>query len=266
MGASNPVVGDAVQGGHALPMLDFVRLSEEPDLQSHLEELRTRILYALLALAVGLVAGWLLYPYAYALVARPVLDAVQAVGGQVVMMQPTEAFFTQMNMALALGLLFASPVVIWQLWAFVRPGLLPRERRAVAPLVPAVSLLFIAGAALAYVMLPNVLRFVFGYTPHGVGVMIGFQYSITFPVKMMVAFGLAFQLPIVLLGLVWLDILTPESLLHQWRAALLTIAGIAAVVTPTGDPFNWSLVLVPLILLYFGTVAVAFSMKRKRTG
>lgn len=229
----------------------------------HLAELSRRILIAVTAIILGAVLGWLVYPQAYQLVAGPVLQIIQAHDGQVFTLQPAEAFLTRCKLSVALGLVLASPMVIWQLWAFVRPALLPHERRAVRPLMPAISVLFILGVGLAYLMMPNIVRFLLSYVPAGVNPNMDFQSSINFPMKIMLGFGLAFQLPILLIGLVALRILSPQLLLQQWRTAVVAMAVIAAVVTPTADPFNWALLMTPLLVLYFGTVAVAFGLMRK---
>lgn len=233
------------------------------ELVVHLDELRTRILWTLAAVVIGAVVGWLVYPRAYHLLADPVLNVVTAHGGMVFTLQPTEAFFTRCRLAMVLGVILASPVAIYQLWAFVRPGLTVAERRAIAPLMPAISVLFLLGAGLAYVMLPNIMTFLQGYVPAGVRPNLEYQSTINFPLKLMLAFGLAFQLPVLLLGLVALGVLTPAILLKQWRIAVVAIAVIAAVVTPTGDPFNFALLMAPLLLLYFGTVLVAHKMRRQ---
>ena len=231
---------------------------------NHFEELRRRLLSSIAAVIVGIIAGWFIYPHVYQFIAGPVLAVIREHGGQVFTMQPGEGFFTRMKLSLVLGVVLASPFILWQLWAFIRPGLTPSERRAVAPLAPAVCGLFLFGAAVAYLFLTPVMRFFQGYTPPDVQFNLSFQQSIDFPVKIILAFGLAFQLPVVLVGLVLLRVLTPRVLLTQWRYALLGLGILAAVITPTGDPFNWSLMMLPLLLLYFGTVLVSFRLVKDR--
>lgn len=226
------------------------------DLVSHLAELRTRVVIGLLAVAAGMAVGWVLAPEAYRLLARPILDTLPA-DGQIITLHPAEVFFTRLEIAGVLGLVLGSPVVIWQLWLFVKPGLHPHERRAVAPILPLVCGLFLAGAGVAYLMLPQIMRFFQSYTFPGVHNTISFAQSIDFPLKILLSFGLAFELPVVLLGLAWLGILTPQAMLAQWRPAVVSLGVLAAVITPTGDPLTWTVMLVPLLLLYFGTVWLA---------
>ena len=229
----------------------------------HIEELRVRLGYAMLAVTVGIVIGWFLFPAAYALITAPIISSVKAHGGSIFTMQPSEGFFTRMKLSVVLGIALASPVIIYQLWAFIRPGLLKHERRAVTPLMPVISVLFLCGMGLAYLMLPAIIRFFLNYIPHEVMPNLTYQESINLPVKTMLAFGMAFELPVILIGLVAIEMLTPQMLLRQWRYAVVVIAFIAAIVTPTADPLNWSLMMVPLLLLYFGTVLVALRIVKK---
>ncbi|HEY3417214.1 MAG TPA: twin-arginine translocase subunit TatC, partial [Armatimonadota bacterium] len=143
-------------------------IDREKDFLSHFEELRTRLLYGILAVFLGIIAGWLLYDYAYQFIAGPILASVWARQGEVITLQPAEAFFTKIKLSVALGIALASPVILWQLWGFVRPGLTPRERKAVAPLAPAICFLFLCGAGIAYLMLPRIMDFFLGYIPAGV--------------------------------------------------------------------------------------------------
>lgn len=247
-------------------MTTSARNEHQGDLLSHFEELRRRLLFAMLAVILGMVIGWFLYPFVYQLIARPVLAVVHAHGGRVFTLQPGEAFFTQVKLSIVLGVILSSPVVLWQLWAFVNPGLTPRERRAVAPLAPAVCGLFLFGSLFAYYFLTPVMTFFQGFSPAGVEFNLSYQHSIDFPLKIILAFGLAFQLPVVLVGLVLLRVLTPRALLRHWRYAILGLGILAAIITPTGDPFNWSLMMLPLLLLYFGTVLVSFRLVKGGDG
>lgn len=234
----------------------------ETGMISHLEELRNRLIVIILALVIGSFIGWVVFPQVYYLIASPLLTIVKAHQGLVYTSHPGEAFFTQCRLAVIIGVMLVSPVIIWQLWSFIKPGLTKREQHAISPLMPAVSLLFLIGVAMAYFMLPTIMTFFIGYVPPGVSPNVAFENSINFPVKIMVAFGLAFQLPVVLLGLVALRILSPQFLLKQWRGAIVAMAILAAIITPTGDPFNMMIVMVPLLILFFVTVAIAFWFDR----
>ncbi len=238
------------------------RTEHEDSVISHLNELRTRILYGLLTLAIGMVVAWMLYPTCYAFLSKAVQQSVAAHGGTIIFSNPIEPFMVRMTVSAVLGLVLALPVILWQFWLFIHPGLLPHERRVVAPIIPVVCLLFLFGAAIAYVMMPMIMAFFLCYTPAGVHPLIDFQQSITFPLKIMVAFGLGFQLPILVLTLVWLGVLSPALLRTQWRTAIFAVGVLAALITPTVDPLSWALLFVPLAGLYFVTLWFAERIHR----
>lgn len=231
----------------------------------HAEELRRRLTYGIIAVIVGMMVAWFLYPTLYQLIAGPINRCVQAHGGVLVTYRPADAFFLRLRVAGIIGVVLGSPVAVWQLWAFIRPALTRRERRVVTPIMPMVCILFLMGAATAYLFLPQVMNFFLAYVPHGVKANIDFTQTVDLPFKLILAFGLAFQLPVILLGLVMLGIITPAALLAKWRIALVVIAVIAAVITPTGDPFNMTLMMIPLIVLYFLTVLLAFRFTKKQS-
>ncbi|HOS44440.1 MAG TPA: twin-arginine translocase subunit TatC, partial [Armatimonadota bacterium] len=193
----------------------------ETDFLTHFAELRARLWWCVAAVAAMMGVGWFLFEPAYALLCGPVVAAVRAQGGTVMTMGLTEAFFTRVKLAGALGLILASPVILWQVWAFIRPGLTPHERRVAAPIAPAICLLFLLGAGLAYLLLPKIIAFFLSYVGdlRGVTPNLMLQDSINFPLKVLVAFGLGFQLPVALVALVALRLLTPRTLLRQWRIA-----------------------------------------------
>lgn len=243
--------------------------NREMDFLSHFEELRMRLLWSLLAVVAAMAAGWFLFTPAFTLICAPILQGIRAQGGTVMTVGLTEALFTKLKLAGAMGLILASPFILWQLWAFIRPGLTAREQRVAAPIAPAICCLFLMGAGLAYLMMPKIVGFFLYYvkdyniaggdkvTPN-----LMLQDAINFPLKVMFAFGLGFQLPIVLIALVALRVMSPATLLRQWRMATFIIGVIAAVLTPTSDPFNWALMMVPLCILYFGTVLIAYRVVR----
>jgi len=257
-------VGPAAKGYTHSGMFSHLSDKFESGYLTHLEELRTRLLWCVAAVVAGVIAGWFLARPAYDLLSGVVVDKVTYAGGLIITLHPAEFFVTQMKIAVVLGMILASPFVLWQLWAFVRPGLMPRERRVVAPILPAICALFLVGAAVAWLMLPAIMDFFLSYkkTFGMARVTVSFEQTIDFPLKILLAFGISFQLPVVLLGLVWLRILTAETLLRHWRLALVILAVMAAVVTPTGDMLTMACMLLPLMLLYFGTIWLAVRMQK----
>ncbi|MEI6519597.1 MAG: twin-arginine translocase subunit TatC [bacterium] len=232
-------------------------MEELADIITHLNELRTRILWSLLFLVIGIIIGWFIFPFLYEYISAPVLKAVAAKHGEIISTTTTGPLFTMMNVALIAGVAISLPFILWQLWLFIRPGLHPHEQRAMGPFVPAIGVLFLFGILLAYYMLPVTVSFLLSFYPSDVKPLIDYQHALEMPIKFMLSFGLAFQLPIIMFGLVKLRIISAEWLLKQWRFAIVIISIIAAIVTPTPDPFNMSLVMIPLIILYFITALFA---------
>lgn len=227
---------------------------EKADLVEHLDELRTRIIRSLVYLAVGAVAGWLLYPATYRWLLAPVMRPLEQMHGLMMINSVMEAFMTQVQVSLYTALALASPLVLWELWAFVAPGLTPSERRAARPILPTSVLLFIVGVALFYVTAPRMFAFMLGFTPPGVRVQLLLQKQIVQITRMFLAFGLCFQLPLVLAFLIQVNILSTDTMRRHRREAIVAIAVLAAVITPSQDAITMTVLAAPLILLYEGTI------------
>ncbi len=232
-------------------------MEEKADIIIHLNELRTRILWSLLFFAISVILCWFLFPYFYEYISAPVYMALKAQHGEVISTTTTGPLFTRLNVTAIAGIAVSLPFIIWQLWLFIRPGLHMHEQKAVGPFVPAIGILFLAGILLAYYMLPVTVSFLLSFYPIGIKPLIDYQHALEMPIKFMLSFGLAFQLPVILLGLIKLRIISADWLFQQWRIAIVVISVIAAVITPTPDPFNMSLVMIPLIILYFITAIFA---------
>ena len=212
----------------------------------HLAELRTRILWSLGATAVGLVIALFFterlmkYLVDHVLRIKPVFTT------------PTEAFWTYMKVAMIAGLFIAMPVVLWQVWAFIAPGLHKHERKYAAPFVILGTLLFILGGAFALlVVVPFAVQFLVGFgQQQGLQPMISISSSVDFVLKFTLAFGLVFELPVIITLLSMIGVVTPQFLSKNRKYAILINFIIAAVLTPTPDVFNQTLMAGPLIILY----------------
>src|SRR5437899_46672 len=216
----------------------------------HLEELRKRLLYSLAAFGVATSAGYLFVERILAAVLRPV--------GQVVFLAPTEAFFVRLKVAALAGVFLSLPVMLYQLWRFVSVGLTPTERRYSLSLVPAALALFVSGAAFAFlVILPIGVRFLLSYQTPDLVPMISVQAYTSFVTAFVLAFGLLFQLPVVILFLARLGVVTPASLAAGRKYALLAIVTASAVLTPGGDVVSQMLMAVPTYILYEVRIWVA---------
>lgn len=240
----------------------------------HLEELRKRILHALAAIAVGVVLGFSWAEKAYNFLSRPIYEALKAAGlpETLTYISPLGPARLLISVALYLGVLIASPVVLYQVWLFVAPGLYRNERRAVTSFLLSSVSLFLAGTAFAYyVMLPITLRFLIGFGSFDPRItpMITMNEYLDFVLVILLGLGVIFQLPILIFILSLFGIVTPKFLWDNFRYAVLVIAIVSAVVTPTTDMVTMGVFMAPMLLLYvagIGVSAVVVRDKRKAAG
>lgn len=233
----------------------------------HLEELRWRIIWSLLALVVCTMAafyavisldviGWLMSPI------EPYLPEGQ-VG--LVYLAITSPFFVSFNLAVVIGVVLASPIIVYQIWSFLSPALLPREKRAIVPALSLGVVLFAMGVALSYfVAIPFTIRFMFGFNPEHLNPMITAELYFGFMVRMLVAFGAVFELPVVVMILAAMGLVTSKFLASKRRYAIAGMAIAAAMITP-GDAITATIVMMgPLLLLYELSIGLAKLVERKR--
>lgn len=211
----------------------------------HLTELRTRIIWSLIPAGVGL--GIALY-----FTTRVMRFLSRYLKTEAVFTSPTEAFWTYMKVAMIMGIFIAMPIILWNVWAFVAPGLHKHERRYAAPFIIVGSLLFLLGGAFAlFVIIPFAINFLVSFgQEQGLKPMITISSYIDFITKFTLAFGIVFELPVVITLLSMLGIVTPQFLSRNRKYAVLINFIIAAVLTPTPDIVNQSLMAGPLCILY----------------
>lgn len=221
----------------------------EQSLISHLVELRERLLKAVAAVLVVLLA---LLPFAnrlYGWLARPLLEHLPQ-GGTMIATEVASPFLTPLKLAFFVAVLVAMPVVLYQLWAFVAPGLYKHEKRLAMPILVSAVLLFYIGCAFAYfLVLPAVFTFMTKIAPAGVAVMPDIAHYLSFVLGLFLAFGLCFEVPVVLVILVALGVVTPAQLAHGRRYAIVGAFAVAAVLTPP-DVLSQTMLAVPMCLLY----------------
>ncbi len=223
----------------------------EMSLFDHLEELRQRIFYALIAVAVSIVGCFF--------VVKQIVQLLEVPAGAVKFLQlaPGEYFFVSMKVAAYSGILLASPVILYQIIAFVLPGLTRRERRLLGPIVFGSSFLFVGGLAFAYVaLIPAALNFFIAYGADVVEQLWSIDRYFEFVLLLMFSTGLAFQIPIIQMLLGLLGIVSSRQMLSGWRYVLLGAAVLGAVLTPSTDPLTQSLLGGAVIGLYFGGVGL----------
>ena len=213
----------------------------------HLGELRTRLMRSLLALLVGLGIALPFSQQIMDYLAKPARDT----NHNLVFLSLTEAFWVQMKIGLIVGLFVASPAVLWQVWRFISPGLHVHERKYAAPFVIIGTLLFVGGGAFSLkVVTPFAIQFLLSYERPGLQAMISIGNYIDFLLKFTLAFGAVFELPLVITILARLGVVTPAMLAKNRKYAILGAFIAGAVLTPTPDMFNQTLMAGPLILLY----------------
>jgi sec-independent protein translocase protein TatC len=228
----------------------------------HLDELRRRLTYSILAILVGFLAAWRWAPDLFDFLARP-LRAVLPEGQNLAYTTLTEPFMMYFRVALLAGIIAASPVVLWQVWLFISPALYRREKRWVVPFVFFGAAFFIAGCAFSYyVAFPLVVRFLVEVgKPFQAVITINEYLSIA--TKLILALGLCFETPILVFFLARMGIVSERWLLAKFKYAVLVIFVISAVITPSADIATQCVFAVPMILLYLLGVLAAWVFKRR---
>ena len=231
----------------------------ESGVWEHLNELRKRIVYAVIGLAITTAASFIFTEQILELLARPAggVDALQAI-------HVTETIEAYMRISLMSGLIFALPWVAYQLLAFVLPGLEEHEKKWVYIGIPSITLLFLSGVAFTYfIMLPAAIPFLLQFL--GINTVPQVSDYVNFVTSLMFWVGVAFQMPLIAFVLAKLRILKAVHLSSQWRIAIVAIAVAAAVITPTGDPINMGLLMLPLSVLYGLSILLAWLARRNET-
>jgi sec-independent protein translocase protein TatC len=223
----------------------------------HLDELRSRIIVAAIAVALAAVAGFFLAEPLLTLL----LDALPE-GSDVIQLRVLEGLGVRIRLALFIGLALAMPIVLYEVWAFVTPGLTRRERRVVWPLLLVAVLFFALGILLGYIVIPNALEFLLDLSLPGVPPMLDVGEYIGFVTTLMIAFGLAFQFPVVLILLNRVGILSYAFLAARRRFAVVIIVLVAMVITPGGDPISSGI----LSLIMYGLFEGALQVMRMARG
>ncbi len=239
-------------------------------LADHLRELRSRLFKAVLAITVGSVIAWFYYPQIFDFIDAPFMSVVDEAraNGQDVQLALTgvvDPFVLQLQVTVVAGILLSSPVWLYQVWRFVTPGLHRHERRWSMVVVLTATPLFLAGAALAYVFMPQALGFLLGFTPTNVSNIVDVSRYVSFFLNTVIVFGIGFLLPLFALLLNLAGVLPAKALISAWRWILLGTIVFAAVATPDGNPFTMLILAVPIMGLLAIVMAIAWlNDKRKR--
>ncbi|HET7275434.1 MAG TPA: twin-arginine translocase subunit TatC [Longimicrobiaceae bacterium] len=238
--------------------------SEMPFLD-HLEELRWRLLWCILAIIIAAGIGFVVVTHfdVLGILTAPIIPYLN--GEKLKYLSPTDPFFITLKLAILLGLILAAPIIVYQIWSFLSPALKPEEKRAIVPSLYLGLVLFAGGVAMAYfIVLPVTLRFTMGFQTESLeqAIVIGEYMSVV--TRLLLAFGIVFEMPVVILVLAVLGLVTPQFLAEKRRYALGAITVLAAVITP-GDVITITiLMMVPLMLLYELSIVLARLVTRGR--
>jgi sec-independent protein translocase protein TatC len=234
----------------------------------HLNELRKRLIYSLLAVLVGTIAGLTVARRVYLVLVLPIIGAFQAAGQEstLISTSPTGPLNLYLKLSIYIGFVLAFPVVLYQVWLFIAPGLYKHERRAASAFILSSASLFLAGIAFCYfILLPYTLRFLVGFELPYFKPMISINEYWDLVLVLMLGMGLVFQTPILIFFLALFGLVTPGFLWRNFRYAVLIISVIAAFITPTPDALTMLVFMTPMIGLYLlGIVVAAAVVRRKR--
>ncbi|HEX5830348.1 MAG TPA: twin-arginine translocase subunit TatC [Gemmatimonadaceae bacterium] len=237
--------------------------SSEMPFLDHLEELRVRILWSLGAICVGVaIAFWVMTTWdVITLLERPIVPYLA--GKRLIYTHPGDAFRIVMTLSFTFGVIFALPVILYQVWGFLSPALYQHEKRVVVPVLVVAALLFLAGVAICFlVIMPMILRFLMGFQAGALDPMITAADYFGFALSMALAFGAVFELPILVFLLTMLGIVTPEFLNRYRRHAIVLCMVGSALITPGADPMSLFILTIPLYLLFEASVAVSAVVAR----
>jgi sec-independent protein translocase protein TatC len=230
----------------------------------HLEELRKRLLWALASVGVGFVIAIFFAQEIFGFIMRP-MQRLLPDGQHLIYTDPGEAFMLQVKIALIAGLIIASPLVFSQLWLFIAPGLYAREKRWALPFIAVSSVFFAAGAAFAhYVVFPIVWRFLGDFTTDYLTFMPRVEPAFSMYLRLILALGIAFQLPTLVVFLARMGMITPRFMIRNFKFAVLLIVIVAGVLSPDGGGVGMAVMGGPVILLYILSIGLAWAFGRKK--
>jgi len=232
-------------------------------LMEHLTELRKRLIISFASIAVGAIVCWIAYPQIIDFLLRPYCDTKSAEEScRLYVQNPLEPLNVRLSVASYGGIILAMPMVLWQLWRFISPGLKPREKRYAIPFMFSGVALFALGGGLAYWSLPRALQFLQSLGGASFEEIFSPIEYVGFVIKMIVAFGIGFEFPILLIFLQILGILHNRTLRAVRQYAIVGIVIAVAVITPSGDPYTLMVMSVPMYLFY--EIAIVFGRVRER--
>ncbi|WP_026533424.1 twin-arginine translocase subunit TatC [Arthrobacter sp. H41] len=235
-------------------------------LKEHLKEARNRLFKSAIAVVVCTVLGFLIYEPVLEALSAPVVDINEREGRSAALNFDTAGspFDLMVQVSVFLGLILSSPIWLYQLWAFITPGLKTKERRISLSFIGVAVPLFLAGIYLAWLILPNAVRVLTDFTPSGFSNIITVSVFITFVLRLMLAFGIAFLLPVVLFGLNMVGLVSGRQILKAWRITVFLVCLFAAMAAPGADAMSMFYLAVPMLLLFFVAIGLCLVNDKRR--
>ena len=236
-------------------------------LTEHLAELRTRIIRCMLAVVIGIIVVLAAYDWVLDFLRKPyerLCDDRPKLNCDLQFISPLEGFATRLSISTYGGIILALPVLMWQLWRFIVPALHAKEKKYAIPFIASSILLFALGGFLAYWTLEKALEFLIDWAGSDVEANFRVSEYVKLVGLMVAAFGIAFEFPVLLVALQLIGIVTPQTLLKGWRYAIMAIFVIAAVITPSGDPYSMLALALPMSLFYLISILIGYIVQRRR--
>jgi len=254
-----------VTDGDPVPAAGGSRRREQMPLADHLRELRGRLVRSAAAILVGAVAGYLSFPWLIDLLLQPYCAAVDRGSGcDLIVLGPLDPFLVRLRTSFVVGLVVGGPVLLYQLWRFIRPGLTGRERRYALPFVVLSQVMFALGIAFAAWVIPRGLGILLELGGESISPLLGAREYLSFLLAMGLAFGIVFELPLVLVFLALAGVVTSTGMRRFRRYAIVINVVAAAFITPTGDAVTLMFVAGPMIVFYEFAIGFAWVVERSR--
>ena len=223
----------------------------------HLQELRTRLVHSIIAIFIGFLGSYYYAEKIYWFIMEPLLKVMPPDHGKMVFLTLIEPFITYIKVAILSGLFLSSPVIFYEIWKFIAPGLYPQERKYVIPFVLFATFFFVGGAGFGYfIVFPYAFKFLIGFASSNIVPTLSMEKYFSFATKMLLAFGTIFELPVITFFLAKIGLIDKKTLVRWRKYAIIVIFVAAAILTPP-DVISQTLMAVPLLILYELSVIIA---------
>jgi sec-independent protein translocase protein TatC len=229
---------------------------KELELLDHLGELRGRLFRSIVFIVIGMAVAWIFFDQLYALLLQPAINVLSKTGMKFLQTTFVQGFTLRMQVSLIGGLILAAPFWTAELWLFIAPGLTKQERKALFFVAPLSIVLFALGVFLCFIAMPRALDWFVSLAPPNTELRPDVARTLVFFVQMYLAFGLMFELPIVMMFLAKIGLINTRLMIRFWREATVAIAVLAAVMTPSNDAFTMLMMAVPMVALYFLSISL----------